>query len=235
MISLCLPTRQRPQGLKRLIDSIKQTVYNIQNIELIVYIDDDDFSYDNEVFDIPINFIKGPRIIMSDMWNKCADQANGNILMLCADDIVFIDTEWDRKVEEKVASFPDQIVLVYGEDGHPIWDAEGRPTRAREHATHPFVTKKWAETVGYFIAPYFSCDWADQWLNDVARGVGRYIFMEDIKIKHMHPSWGAGEIDSNYNERLARDNRDHNRELYYSNDKINERAANMEALRKVMQ
>ena len=41
-ISLLCPTRQRPENIIRLLDSLKLTTNNIQDIEVVLYVDIDD-------------------------------------------------------------------------------------------------------------------------------------------------------------------------------------------------
>jgi hypothetical protein len=43
LISIILPTRHRVNSVNRLFDSIESTVSKIDKLEVILYIDDDDF------------------------------------------------------------------------------------------------------------------------------------------------------------------------------------------------
>ena len=47
--------------------------------------------------------------------------------------------------------------------------------------------------------PYFSCDYADTWLNDIANIVGRKFSLPFIN-EHMHPTVGKAEYDIVYQE-----------------------------------
>ena len=44
MISILLPTRNRPQNLLRLFESLKATTLRLDLLEIVFYVDDDDFS-----------------------------------------------------------------------------------------------------------------------------------------------------------------------------------------------
>lgn len=219
MISLLLPTRDRPESLKRFISSANETA--TKPIEIVCYIDEDDDSYDKLIASIRV--VRGPRIILSEMWNKCYEQASGDILGHMGDDIIFRTPGWDKLVEK---AFPeDKIAFVYGDDGDPNHKSFG---------THGFIHRKWAETVGYFVPPYFSSDHNDTWLNDVAEALGRKIKIP-IYTEHMHPAFGKGPLDKTHKERIARGKRDKVGEVYYSKEMAVKRQADVDKLRKVMQ
>lgn len=221
MISILLPTRNRPDNIRRLWRSIVRTVSNIDNIELVVYIDNDDSSYD-DITDIPMNRVRGDRIVLSEMWNKCYEVSKGDILMHCGDDIIFRTKNWDLIVQDKFADFPDHIVFVFGNDGSQ---------HNGNFGTHGFIHRKWAETVGYFVPPYFSSDYNDTWLNDVARMIGRHVHV-DILTEHMHPDFDKAEFDITHQERVERHKRDNVGQLYDSLG--GERMADADKLREVM-
>lgn len=220
MISLLLPTRHRPDNLKRLWQSVIDTANNINDIELIVAVDDDDDSYDGLDFG---DIQKYPRMILSQYWNECAKRAKGDILMHLGDDIIFRTMGWDTSVKEVFAEYPDNIVFVYGNDGSNVHDGN--------FGTHGFIHRKWMETVGYFVPPYFSSDYNDTWLNDVAKMIGRHRHIQ-ILTEHMHPDLKKAEYDDVYTERIERHQRDNVGQIY--DTKHNERLEDAEKLRSVM-
>lgn len=222
MISILLPTRQRPHNIKRLWESVVDTVDDIRNVELVVYIDDDDQTYDN--LDIPMTIVRGPRIVLSECWNRCFEKAKGDILMHCGDDIVFRTKDWDKIVEGEFSNYPDHIVFVFGDDGGP----------SRDFGTHGFIHRKWAELSGYFVPPYYSSDYNDTHLNDVAKLIGRHKHI-DIYTEHMHPAFNKAPVDQNHLDRLERHRNDHVDELYHSKKMQDERRENANKLREVMQ
>ena len=147
MISLLCPTRKRPAQLLRMWHSARNTADG--PIELVVYIDDDDTSYQN--LDPVIKVVRGPRIVLSKMWNECYDQSIGDILVHCGDDIVFQTSGWDTTVRSAIEQFPDRIAFVYGNDGSGVHDGH--------FGTHGFIHRNWVETIRYFAPPFFVSDW----------------------------------------------------------------------------
>src|SRR5208282_2654538 len=177
MISILLPTRNRPQNLKRMVDSVR-TMSTVQP-EIVVYIDDDDTLSPPMAEALGLVTIIGPRIIMTDYWNKCYEKATSDIVMQMGDDVIFKTPGWDVMVEEEFAKWPDKIVLVHGDDiGNDL-----------QIASYPFLHRRWAEVVGYFSPPYFVSGGCDVWINAVAKFVNRRqgapFFLEQINaIKH---------------------------------------------------
>ena len=88
--------------------------------------------------------------------------------------------------------------------------------------THGFIHRNWVDTVGYFVPPYFSSDYNDTWLNDVANMIDRRIYV-DIKTEHMHPAFNKGPMDQTHIERLQRHQEDNVDALYAT--KLPERQA----------
>jgi len=221
MISVLLPTRNRPQNLKRLVDSIR-AMSTIQP-EIVVYIDDDDKLSPPMAKELGLVIIIGPRIIMTDMWNKCYEKSTGDIVMQMGDDVVFRTPGWDRMVEEEFAKWEDKLVLVHGDDLDENF-------RSR-FGTHSLVHRKWVETLGYFIPPYFSSDNGDRWLMAVADFLGRRKYLPFVT-EHLHPRTGKAPLDSTYSERLERHARDNPNELY--TQMFPERLADIEKLHAII-
>jgi len=215
MISLLLPTRQRPNNLLRLAESVADTADDIRDIEIVTYMDFDDHTY-NDIEHLPLKWIQiyGPReydglVNLSAMWNQCYEACHGDILMHCGDDIVFRTKGWDTTVRETFDQYPDRLIFAFGRDGYQD---------ANNFGTHGFIHRAWVDTVGYFVPPYFVSDFNDTFLNDVSKAIGRHIEI-DIYTEHMHYINGKAEIDQNTRERLQR-HEENNPGALYSSDKI---------------
>lgn len=195
MISLVVPSRGRPAALRQMIASAETTADDPDQVEVCVRADDDDdLAAYQQVYDLPTHWCIAKRGVMANAWNDGAAAAHGDILMMAADDLRFRTQGWDTAVRQAVEKVHDRIVLVYARDGH----ADERM------ATHPFVTRKWVDAVGRFTAPYFESDYVDLWLHDVATRIDRAVYLPDVLIEHMHPSFGKGEWDRTHEERMAR-------------------------------
>lgn len=214
LISILVPTRNRPKDMRGLVESCVSTCDYVDDLEFVFYIDDDDneslVEAENLRDLVDLKVIVGERIVLSEMWNVCCDNAKGDIFMHCGDDLRFRTQSWDTKVREKFDSFSDKIAFVFGHDSIFKPGAFG---------THGFLHRTWVEVVGYFVPPYFSSDYNDTWLNDVSKMIDRHCYV-DIYTEHLHFSNGKHEKDQTHLDRLARHERDKVRSLYDSlNDK----------------
>lgn len=220
MISVLIPTRQRRADLKRLLESLEATVERPDDVEVVIYVDEDDDSYEGLESRFLTAIAAGPRIVLSQMWNACWANSERDIGMVCGDDIIFRTQGWDSRIREEFAKYPDRIVMVHGNDLSP---------HKGTLATHPFLSSEWVEATGHFLPPYFSCDMNDVWITEVAKAIDRKVYLEDVVTEHMHYSLGKAPKDKTAEEREARGRTDKVVELYHS--LAGERQANVEALR----
>lgn len=226
MISLLVPSRGRPDNIRRLIDSLGDC--QTYGYELLVRLDEDDRTkkkypyFDNSPCPDVTYFI-GPRVLMSQNWNELAAHAKGDILWHGGDDVTFRTIGWDQIV--RAAFPPDNIALVHGHDLSPNGDWL---------ATHGFLHRKWVDTVGYFVPPYFSSDYNDMWLVDVAHMIHRRIYVP-IVTEHHHPAHGKGEWDLTHMERLERHKQDNVDALYRSEEMGDKREMDAAKLMDVME
>lgn len=194
-ISILCPTRGRPDWARRLLDSARATAAG--EIELVFYADSDEprmTEYADQIGGSDVNFIVGPRVVLSECWNRCAEKATGDVLMQCGDDIIFRTIDWDTRVLAEFDQVPDKILLVHGEDG----------IQHEGVATHGFLHRTWMEVVGYFVPPLFASDYNDLWLTEVANALDRKRYLPDVYTEHMHPVAGKGPMDQTHQERMAR-------------------------------
>jgi hypothetical protein len=201
MISLCVPTRQRPDNITRLCYSVFNKAKHPSQVEVIFYIDHDDnrdfveetITLLQEEF-INVKYIKGDRINLSKMWNMCAENADGDIFMHGGDDITINTQDWDEIVRNAFQEEEDNIWLVYGDD----------LLQGEKLATHGFYHRDWYETLGYLTAPYFSSDYCDTWNDEVARYIGRIKYVPHLITEHHHFTNNKANLDINTIERLQR-------------------------------
>lgn len=217
MISICVPTRGRPEFFKRMCLSSLKNASNPNDIEFVIYRDNDD----NSIYEYFGNHqeVVGDRINHSQTFNECYKIAAGPIYMLGADDMVFYTKEWDIRVKEAFDQSADKIIFAYPND---------RYARSR-FGTNPFLHKNWIETVGYFAPPYFAAWYSDYWLNDVATKINRRVFLRGAVIKEIGIDEHAGQIDDKTQEEYDKRKHEYNcKGIYLS--KEDERKKNAELL-----
>ena len=214
LISILCPTRGRPEFMDKMFKSAALTSHTgdtrIPNFETVFYIDEDDQpSIDKWEKDLQYRgcaAVVGPRINLSMAWNRCYEKAEGDILFHAGDDLIFKTRGWDEMVRIQFRESKDKILFVGGQDGlHPP---------KNNFITHGFLHRNWVEVVGYFVPPYFSSDYNDTWLNELADRIGRKIYLKDLHIEHMHPLAGKHFWDRTHLERLERHRKDRPQDLY---------------------
>lgn len=226
MFSILCPSRGRPDNIARLAESLEANTAGPW--ELLVRLDGDDplwgeyVSWMGESHKPNLSMITAPRVLMSQLWNDLVPYALGDIFMLCGDDITFNTWGWDEPVRQR---FPkDGIAVVHGDDLSP---------NAAKFGTHPFVTRKWVETLGYLAPPLFSSDYNDVWLHEVAEALGRRFYRPDVITEHHHPAFAKATWDLTHKERLARHNADDMDRVW--RESAARRAEDIEKLRAVIQ
>jgi hypothetical protein len=213
MISILLPSRKRGPELLRMVSSI-WTTKATPKIEIVIRFDEDDtetiygFRNHGDWTTLDIKILVGPRIRKrTQYWNECFTACSGDIVCQANDDCVWRDDGWDLLVENAFAECPDQILVVHGDH---LGGYDGRL-----FGPHPFTSRKWVETVGYFTPPHYSSDHGDTFLNDVANALGRRRFLPFV-LEHMHFGTGKSELDETYRDRLKDHDEDNPEALYVS-------------------
>ena len=188
-VSLLTPTRKRPELMLKMARSALATG---NNFEFVFYIDEDDTLSDSGIAQLPaaiVTVVRGPRIPCGQCWQKCFEVSTGDILMMCADDLIFHTPGWNYLVGAEFEVVPDRIMFVFGNDGIQF-EALG---------THGFVHRRWTEAVGYFTTPHFLSYYNDTWMDRLAKLCGRRKYLPGLNIEHIHPSVGKRPMDETSN------------------------------------
>lgn len=188
MISMLCPTRNRPKLMRRFCESIMETAADIANIEVVFYIDDDDTESVKmaESLKQRMNVVYqiGARVVQSNMTNLCYNIANGIIVMMAGDDLIFRTHGWDIAVINVFDEWNDKIGIVFCDDGY----------HGNSFATHPFMHKNWVEALGYVCPGYFVHAYADRHNWIIANSINRCRYIPFL-VEHMHHSLQKSEFD----------------------------------------
>jgi len=208
MFSILTPSRNRPHRLKTFVDSVLDNAKYIDNIELLIYVDNDDSAIEQYkqmqgyrnifiIFDKPISISKS--------WNTMAEQCKGDIMIMGNDDLEYRTMHWDILLLTELQKYPDQIYVAWMEDG----------INADKHCAFPIISRKWYQTLGYFTPGVFNFGYNDTWIYDIGKRVNRCHYIPHIKAEHMHFSANKSVYDDTY----AR-NRTKQRGNLYNKDKV---------------
>jgi len=204
VISILCPTRNRPVELTRMVASALLTIAQLDRVEILFYVDEDDavsipaIEALERPSEFRVDYKVGPRQMLTQCWNELIPVAKGDLYMQGNDDIIFRTAAWDAMVHQTFEKVQDRILMVHGSD-------EGM--HFGNFAAHPIVSKQWVDALGYFIPPYFSSDFGDKWVNDLANGIKRRVYLPFV-VEHMHYMFGKAVKDQTTLERLERHERD---------------------------
>lgn len=190
-IDLYVPTRGRPRNIRRLLNSIRNTAQRPERLTVYFYVDNDDpatILAARELKSESVRFLCAPQKPLVGMYNTLRECSSSDILWSGGDDIVFRTPGWDVIIDEEFAAVPDGILLVYGDDclGH------------EKLATHPFVSRRATDILGYFYPECDGISLTDIWLHPVYMLLGRLHYRPDLVTDHLHWLRHLAEYDDTY-------------------------------------
>lgn len=187
MITICCPSRGRPGLAARMVESINKTVSKPSNVEIMLYLNDDDEKLQEYKQSIDKKYyVIGPNQSTCLTWNQLADKASHDIFFLAGDDIQFMTKDWDKAIIRAFDQYADKICMVFPYDGNgkgkgkdllhnnePYTLTEGDVAGSPHFALH----RNWIKAVGYFVPPFFWHWYVDTYTQAVARKLGRCMLL----------------------------------------------------------
>lgn len=194
--SIVLASRNRPQLLSNLIQSVKKTTSNIDQVEVLVGIDDDDNVYKSLSKQLRSNypFVKFFTRSRSPWLNRdylnwiSKEHSSGKYLIICNDDTEFKTQNWDNiiinRLRDYLADKPDGIVYGHLNDALHM-----------SYCCFPLISRKAHDALGYSMPPEYPSWNADIFLWDVYNGIGRVCHMPEVLVDHISYHTGKREKD----------------------------------------
>jgi len=192
-----MPTRERVEWVERYFQSVIEHTSNLGNIELVLYIDDDDSAsrgLDCEQFRV-VKII-GPRLTMGALNTACMKKASGEIIILQNDDVVIRTKGWDEIVINFHNRSEDGIYLAYPND----LDVR------EELALFPILSRRTCELLiepfpNLYVGGFIDYHIFDIFIRLQKLGFDRISFMENLVMEHLHYSIGKSALDMTYKGR----------------------------------
>jgi hypothetical protein len=193
IISLLTPTRGRVKKCQRYLQSVVDTADDLTQIEALFYVDNDDPCCDEyrtmlAEFEGRLRRVVltvGPFITVSKEWNVLAKQAQGDVLCMGNDDLVYFRKGWDTFLEIHTRMRVEASLLK-----SPIWCAwfyDGIVT-SMSWPTFPMISRAYYETLGYFAPDVgFKFFYNDTWIGEVSQMGRCQMFIENPQyMRHLH-------------------------------------------------
>lgn len=193
-ISIIIPTRGRFDKLIEMMDSALNLASSPELIEFVLYIDNDDPSY--ETLDRKAVIIRGDRIDMGLMNSLCIQKSTGRIIMLCNDDVIVRTEKWDDTIYKSAKVYVDNMFLLYPNDLHKGSRLCAFPIFSKElYLTYPgFLPEKYK---GAFIDSHI----LDVFMQLKGLGVNRIKYLSNVVFEHLHYTTGKSKLDKTYSDR----------------------------------
>lgn len=189
-IALLCPSRERPEQLKRMIESMSNTAITSMPTVFLALNSDDAVIY-QEVYGIRVFIMIVPdNMPTAHKWNLLAQEAmkmGHKLFMLAADDMVFATKGWDKGLLDDYEKLENKIHIYAFQDSR---DESGTP--------HIIATKEYIEVMNYFVPPYFLHWQIDTWTVEIAKANNCFTHLKDYLLIHDKPS-DKGEGDETHN------------------------------------
>ena len=120
MISICVPSRGRPEMAMTMLQSVIDTA---EDYEVLFYLNNDDPLASQYLHPDYMQLARNARVInyygddqpTAKSWNFLAEKAKGDYIMLGSDDILFRTQDWDKRIQED----KDRVAVYSVNDGRP--------------------------------------------------------------------------------------------------------------------
>lgn len=190
---------------KAMAESLVAKADSPERIELIFYVDENDPCVEQyrEILASTKRMIAPERPI-SECYQRMFDFSDADVFFIANDDAIMQTKSWDSIVLERIADYPDGIFLAW------FWDG----IQGEKMACFPILSRRWIETLGYVVPPYFKTICADRWLTEIARKLGRCLYIPEVYFEHLHPSTGKRKQDDTYKRNRANGQKDHDSAAY---------------------
>ncbi len=205
-IWIFVPSRGRPDRLAELAASALGLARHPARVRFLVGVDRDDPAGADAYRSVAERFLPAMDLVFLDPGRSVPAIVEGmtadagfnylarpsDLVMALGDDVVFRTPGWDWSLDKMLCDYPDALVVGFMNDG-----------RGRDKAEHVVATRAWIEAAGYFLPRHFEHFSADAWVEDVARRVGRRLFLEGVVAEHRHFKYGLAERDATYDMKRA--------------------------------
>lgn len=189
-------TRSRPRKFINCLENYSH-FSEYDNYQIIVSADIDDASmYNKEIIDAVKNF-DNVQIIFGVSRNK-VDAINRDIsiatkfdiLINLSDDMLFVKKGFDLMIiNDFQVLFPDYDGVLHYDDGNHY---------GNKLMTMSIMGNAYYDRFGYIYHPAYESVYCDNEAMEVAKKLGKYVYIPNTIFNHNHPAWGKAPWDEQY-------------------------------------
>lgn len=175
-----IPSRSRPHQCAERIKQM-QDLQLSKDVQYIVSVDHDDIraiDYDIE----GVIKASGNSKSKVEAYNRDIPRKGWDILIAGSDDMKCVQRGWDVIIQTAMKrNFPDTDGVLWFNDGHT----------GNVLNTFPILGRTYYHRFGYVYHPEYTSLWCDNEFMDVANGLDKQVYSEQILFDHVHPAWDA--------------------------------------------
>lgn len=190
-----IPTRSRPDQFFKMLDTYYEYLSHTIPFTFLITCDQDDTSMNNE--SVIEKLQSYPHLVFGftncaskvEAYNQDVNNFDFDILLVAADDIVPVVKNFDVIIFNTMKeTFPDFDGVLNINDG----------TIGRLCNTIPILGSRYYKRFGYIYHPSYKALVCDVELTNVSKILKREKVIDQVLMKHNHPSWGLAKKDNLY-------------------------------------
>ena len=193
-ILIKFPTRGRLFKFFTVLDQYYSMCNDLDNIKFLITIDSDDIIMNNPEVIKMFEKYKNLTYIFGDSKSK-VDAVNRDIqmdddwdiLLLASDDMIPKVKGYDDIIRNK-------MVKHYSDCDGVLWFNDGY--QKNKLNTLCILGKKYYKRFNYVYNPEYKSVWCDNEFMEVANILEKQTYFDEVIIKHEHPDWGFGNMDT---------------------------------------
>lgn len=181
MISICCPSRGRPELAHRMYDTVITTQKHSN--EILFYLNDDDPCLNDYIRLLPKEIYEiGPDQSTAMSWNHLANKSTKEFLMLAGDDIQFKTHHWDQIIIDEGNQYSDGIYCITWDDGRQEktvgMNINDIPLE-QFGCAHYVIHRRCYDALGYLANPIFWHWCVDTYMKKLMLGLKRFLHTRD--------------------------------------------------------
>jgi len=186
--SILIPSRGRPDLLRRCVQSILQCTHDLKSIEVLVAVDFNDPEFGCYAayiqiigrgdLDIRMLARRQSDNLSDDYYNAMARMSTGDFIWVLNDDCEIETRGWDKILRKITFGLAPGLYYLDTYDTTRNFNNNG------EFACFPMISRHLFDALGYFFHPQIRTWGADRYLHFVCDPAGCVINAQDIRIRH---------------------------------------------------
>ena len=196
-MAILTPSRGRPDRYADMLYAARSLAEQPGELTFYLYLDEDDPERDGYATeDVAVEVVVGPRLRFTRSVNRLAERAlrdsrHTGVIGVLGDDVLPRTPGWDVAIRSAMTTLGGGLVWCADD-----WQDDRLPT-------HPFWDSRVIEAVGFYVPSCLVHMYGDDYWRRLGRDLGRWSYLPDVLIEHMHPDAGKAALDPSYQQSAA--------------------------------